>query len=222
MTFGREELGTPRGIERAVTVRVASVFIGAMLFALCGCGGGSPAAPAPSPTPTPSFQETSFQTGTVGPVAPTPLSLGFPGSLSGTIIFPPATVTASIIVTLSNFAMTGFPAVQDDARLVRSLGVSVSVLGYITATSNATTHFGSSIGAFVSMPGVTVVSGNRYLLFYDPANPAAGWNAISGAGSPSTGVIEGENKGAITLQQGVTYDLALVATQGTLPVLPAP
>ena len=208
-----------------MTLRVTGFFVGAMLFAMCGCGGGgsAPSAPAPTATPTPSVLETSFATGTVGTAGPSAVNLGFPGTLSGTVNFPPASVTADVSVTLSNFAMTGFPAVQDHTRLVRSLnGVPVSVLAYITAKSTATTHFASSIGAFVSTPGVTVVSGNQYLLLYGPVGASAEWNAISGPGSPPTGVLEGENKGAITLKQGVTYYLTLVATQGTLPVLPAP
>ena len=206
-----------------MTFRVTGFFIGAMLFALCGCGGGgsSPSA-APTATPTPSFQVTSFASGTVGPAGPTPLNLGFPGTLSGTITFPPASVTAAVSATLSNGPTSNWPLIQADRRFPRSLGGPVSVLAYITLVSTATTHFGSSIGAFVSIPGVTIVSGNQYLLFYDPANAAAGWNAISGAGSPPTGVLEGENKGAITLQQGVTYPMLLISTQGTLTVLPAP
>ena len=201
-------------IYAAMSSRVARFFMGAAMVVLSACGGGSaPSAPAPTPSPTPSFTVSTFASGTVGPAGPTPLQFpSIAGSISGTVTLPPATATATVSMTFSNAARTGLPAVQ--------VGAPVTVLAYMTATSSATTHFATSIGVSVAIPGVTIVSGNQYLLLSDPTNPAAGWIAISGAGSPSTGPLEGENKGALTLQQGVPYDLVLVTTQGTLTVAP--
>ena len=207
-----------------VSLRVARLFTCAMIVALSACGGGgsTPAASTPTPTPTPSFNVTLFASGTVGPAGPTPVQFPFfAGTLNGSVILPPASALAGVAMTLSSSPPSGWPSVQNDARLVRTLGVSVSAYAYLTAQSSATTRFATSIGAYASLPGVTFVSGNQYLLLYDPTKPAAGWIPISGPGSPPTGVLEGENKGALTLQQGVTYDLALVSTQGTLVVPPA-
>lgn len=219
MTEGRRTAGA-NGIR--MSSRVARFFIAVAIVVLCGCGGGSaPNAPAPTPSPTPSFTVVTFASGTVGPAAPTPVQFPSIGStISGTITLPPATATAIVSMSISNSARTGLPAVQSLGRRARTLGVPVSVLAYLTATSSATTHFATSIGMIVSIPGVALVAGNQYVLLSDPTNPAAGWIAISGPGSPSTGPLEGENKGAITLQQGVQYDLVLVTTQGTLSVAP--
>jgi hypothetical protein len=155
---------------------------------------------------------TLFASSTVGPGGPTLVPFLFnTGTLNGTVTLPPASATANVAMTLSNSPRSGVP----------SLPSGTSALAYLTAQSSATTRLGSSIGASVSLPGVTIVSGNQYLLLYDSTKPGAGWVPISGPGSPSSGPLGGANEGAFTLQQGVTYDFALVTTQGTLVVPPA-
>jgi hypothetical protein len=138
------------------------------------------------------------------------------GGLSGSVVLPAASIGATVTLTLSASPPSGVPALQSDRRLVRTLGSTPTGIAYFTAQSSPTVSFGTSLGAMIAT--TTQVGGSEYLVLFDPSNATAGWNAIAGPGSPSSGIPAGGNVAAVTFQQGVTYDLALVSTQSALTV----
>ena len=132
---------------------------------------------------------------------------------------PPASTAATLSMTLSANAPSPAPAVQSARRTPSSIGAAVTPVAYFTAQTSATVTFGSAPGATVTAP--SVLAGSEYLVLFDPSNASAGWNAIAGPGTPPNGIVAGGNTPPLTLQQGVTYDLALVTSQGAVFV-PAP
>jgi hypothetical protein len=204
---------------------VPRLFAGA-IFLLCGCGGGSSASssisvpvstatpvatasPSPSPPPSSSASTTLSTTSTTS-LAFSPVA----GGMSSTLVMPPASTTATLSMTFSASPPPSAPAIQGARRSPSDVGAPVTPLAYYTAQTSAAVTFGVAPGASLTMS--QTIAGSEYLVLFDPSNAGAGWNPIAGPGTPPNGIPEGGNTAPLTLQQGVTYDLALVSSQAAV------
>jgi hypothetical protein len=216
-----------------MTHRVPRLLYGAIFLFACGCGGGSSssavgvpftaATPTPTPVatatptvaPSPAPPSSSSASATLSTTSTTSLTFSpIAGGMSSTIVMPPASTAATLSMTFSASPPPSAPAIQSARRTPSNVGAPVTPLAYFTAQTSATVTFGAAPGASLTTP--QTISGSEYLVLFDPSNAAAGWNPIAGPGTPANGIPEGGNTPPLTLQQGVTYDLALVSSQGSV------
>ena len=200
---------------------VRGALLSTVVFALCSCGGGGGTVgpfglvPIAAPTPTAPPPAVSSSAGTVSASGPTTIMLPpAAGGISGSMLLTAASTTATIALTLSATPPNGAPSLQNDRRVVRTIGGSAISLAYLTAQSSADVTFNSTIGANISVPGP--VTGTEYLVLYDPANPGAGWIVVSGAGTAGAGIAPGRGTIVVSFTKGATYVFALISTQATL------
>ncbi len=212
-------------------LRTAAVVVfcgGFSLLAACNGGGGGPPT-MPQPKPASETKSTTFGSN--------PSTVTFSqdaAGVSGSVSFPAtASGTANVSVTLQSTLPSGVPKPQfitaSRGRRAQNLGANVTVLTYITVDPTGNVSFNASPGfAFAFPPGT--LAGSVYLAFYDPNNPTAGWNVVSGplAGNGTTvDFVQTQLQTTLALPGGMTYVYAIVQnatplSQGAGTVLAGP
>jgi hypothetical protein len=197
---------------------------------IVGCNGGSSTVPpfgsgstaTPSPTPLPASTSATLSVGTSAASA----SLGpVLGGYSGSITFPPASNTATLMLTLDATQPGGTPTVQTVKRRAQTIGgAGIAPIAFMTITSNVVVTFGATPGFSFTLPaGASGLGQISYVALYDPtANPQPSWTTFEGPGTVSGNVITFTGSTAnLQLKAGVTYDIALFTVTSPLPT-PSP
>ena len=202
--------------------------ISAVLVAACGGGGGSsgggitPPSGGSTPAPVVTFPPSITQSAALGS-SPQTLTFGqIASGASGTVTVPAtSTGSGSATITVQSTLPAGAPTPQSaNVRRPKSLGATVTPLLYAVVTPSAAVSFGSTPAFTFSFPTGTL-QGDVYVAFFDPSNPAAGWNAVAGPITASGNSITLPSQPIsppITLSANVSYVFAIVQSAAPLPV----
>ena len=201
----------------------------ALASVVTACNGGSTApppfftgaaAPTPTPTPTPGPIGSASGTLTTSTTNTTSTSVGpvgaFGAPLNSTISCPPTNVVAHLAINFTSTQPGGTPALAAMKRRPRNIGGGpLTPIVWFTVTPDANVNCPNLPTFSVTFPAGSTppAAGTTYVAVYDPHNPGAGWNAISGPAAVSGNTYTWPTSSfPLTLQNGVTYSFVVVTT----------
>ncbi len=167
---------------------IAAALACAFLAACGGGGGGSPTPITPQATPTPTIAPTAQATSApLSTTTTTPINLGGVSSggvnvvSSASLTMPSVSAASTASVTLTAVAPSGVPtpsAMSIHLKKPSTLGVPSTPLAYFAVSVNSAVTITQSPAFTVNF--VAAQTGNCYVVVFDTANQANGWNGMLG------------------------------------------
>ncbi|MBV8579987.1 MAG: hypothetical protein JOZ86_05075 [Candidatus Eremiobacteraeota bacterium] len=194
-------------------------------------GVATPPTPTPTPTATPgpvgsasgtlTTSTTNSSSATFGPIGP------FGAALNSAVGCPPTSVVSHLGIVFSTTQPTGTPTLAAARRRPMNIGGGpLTPIVWFTVTPDVNVNCPNLPTFSVTFPAGSTppAAGTTYVAFYDPGNPAAGWNAISGPATVSGNTYTWPTSSfPFTLRNGVTYSFVVVTTSSTVALFtPSP
>lgn len=210
----------------------------ALLVACGGGGGGTNITPQSSPTPTTAPTPTIAPTAqaTIAPLSQSSTTAVTLGGVSnnGTNVVSAGTVTLPAAGVAGVTANVGLSATLPSAiptpqaarihfRKPQNIGVAYTAIAYFSVNLSQPITISSTPAFSITFPGT--ISGNCYVVVYDPTQPSAGWNSLLGPATASNGTLTfpaNTITPSITLQANQTYYFGIITTGSQTIPTPMP